>query len=62
MGYPNDAERRRLETKLADPGSYGNGTDIAALQKRLAELKRLTEGAESRWLEAEAAIERVSAS
>ncbi len=57
-----DAERRRLETKLADPGSYGNGTDIAALQKRLAELKGLTEGAESRWLEAEAAIERVSAS
>jgi ATP-binding cassette subfamily F protein 3 len=55
------AERERLEAKLADPASYADGTDIAALQKRLAELAALTEAAETRWLEAEAEIERVEA-
>ena len=35
--------------------------DIAALQKRLAELRKLTEVAEARWLETEAEIERLSA-
>lgn len=55
------AERAWLETKLGDPESYGNGTDIAALQKRLAELAALTAAAEERWLQAEAEIERVEA-
>jgi ATP-binding cassette subfamily F protein 3 len=54
-------ERARIEARLADPASYGNGTDIGALQRRLAELASLTEAAETRWLEAEAEIERVEA-
>ena len=54
-----DQERARLEARLADPASYANGTDIGALQKRLAELRAQTEEAEHRWLEAEAEIERV---
>ena len=56
-----DAERAQIEASLADPASYGDGQDIAKLQKRLAELQRLTEAAEARWLEAEAEIERLSA-
>ena len=56
-----DQERGRLESRLADPASYANGADIAALQKRLAELKAETEAAEHTWLEAEAAIEAVAA-
>jgi ATP-binding cassette subfamily F protein 3 len=55
------AERARIEAKLADPASYGNGSEIGALQKRDAELVRLIEAAETRWLEAEAEIERVAA-
>ena len=55
------AERALIETRLADPASYGDGTDIAALQRRLAELAGETEAAEGRWLEAEAEIERLSA-
>jgi ATP-binding cassette subfamily F protein 3 len=55
-----DQERAGLEARLADPASYANGTDIAALQKRLAELKAQTEEAEHRWLEAGAEIERVA--
>jgi ATP-binding cassette subfamily F protein 3 len=55
------AERARIEAKLAEPASYANGTDIAGLQRRLAELANLTEAAETRWLEAEAEIERVEA-
>jgi ATP-binding cassette subfamily F protein 3 len=56
-----DRERRAMEAKLADPASYANGTDIGALQKRLAQLKAETEAAEHGWLEAEAAIEAVAA-
>ena len=56
-----DEERAKLEARLADPASYANGTDIAAVQKRLAQLKTETEAAEHRWLEAEAAIEAVAA-
>jgi ATP-binding cassette subfamily F protein 3 len=55
------AERERLEAKLADPASYGNGADIPGIQKRLAELSALMDAAETRWLEAEAEIERVEA-
>jgi ATP-binding cassette subfamily F protein 3 len=55
------AERARTEGRLADSATYGGGTEIGALQKRLAELARLSEAAEARWLEAEAAIERVEA-
>lgn len=55
------AERGRVEAKLADPASYGNGTDIVALQRRLAEIGGACEQAETRWLEAEAEIERLSA-
>lgn len=56
-----DTERGRIEAKLADPASYGNGQDIAKLQKRLAELQRQIAAAEESWLEAEAEIERLSA-
>ena len=56
-----DSERAQIEAKLADPASYADGRDIAALQKRLAELRKLTEVAEARWLETEAEIERLSA-
>ena len=55
-----DQERANSRPRLADPASYGNGTDIGALQKRLAELKAVTEEAEHRWLEAEAEIEQVA--
>jgi ATP-binding cassette, subfamily F, member 3 len=55
------AERARTEARLADPATYGDGAEIAALQRHLAELARLSEAAEARWLDAEAAIERVEA-
>jgi ATP-binding cassette subfamily F protein 3 len=55
------AERARIEARLADPASYGNGGEIGTLQRRDAELVRLIEAAETRWLEAEAEIERVAA-
>ena len=54
------SRRAGLEARLADPASYASGTDIGALQKRLAELKAQTEEAEHRWLEAGAEIERVA--
>ena len=54
-----DQERSKLEARLADPASYGNGAEIGTLQKRLAELKTRTEEAEQRWLEAAAEIEQV---
>ncbi len=53
-----DQERGTLEARLADPTSYANGTDIGAIQKRLAELRAETEAVEQRWLDAAAAIER----
>ncbi|MGE3743381.1 MAG: ABC-F family ATP-binding cassette domain-containing protein, partial [Geminicoccaceae bacterium] len=56
-----DQERGKLEARLADPVSYADGTDIGALQKRLAQIRSDTEAAEHRWLEAEAAIEEVAA-
>jgi ATP-binding cassette subfamily F protein 3 len=55
-----DQERTKLEARLANPASYANGTDIGALQKRLADIKAQTEEAEHRWLEAGAEIERVA--
>jgi hypothetical protein len=54
-----DEERAGLEARMADPASYADGTDIAALQKRLAALRVRTEEAEHRWLEAAAEIEQV---
>ena len=51
--------RQRLEARLADPASYGNGAEIGTMQKRLAELKTRTEEAELRWLEAAAEIEQM---
>ena len=56
-----DQYRGWIEARLADPASYTDGQDIAALQRRLAELRKLTEVAEARWLETEAEIERLSA-
>ena len=50
-------ERAALERRLADPTTYGNGSEIAALQRRNAELEQLIASAEIRWLEAEAEIE-----
>jgi ATP-binding cassette subfamily F protein 3 len=55
------AERARLEGRLADPSTYDGATDLADLQRRLAELAALLEAAEARWLDAEAEIERVEA-
>jgi ATP-binding cassette subfamily F protein 3 len=56
-----DRERAALVARLADPASYADGTDVNALQQRLAAIRAETEEAEHRWLEAETAIERVAA-
>ena len=56
---PGSGARPSWRPRLADPASYGNGAEIGALQKRLAELKARTEEAEHRWLEAAAEIEQV---
>ena len=55
-------EKGRIEAKLADPATYGNGaTDAAALQREAATLAARLSTAESRWLEAEAEIETIEA-
>ncbi|MDX6750196.1 ABC-F family ATP-binding cassette domain-containing protein (plasmid) [Geminicoccaceae bacterium 1502E] len=55
------AELRRIEGQLADPATYGDGTDVAALQRRAAALGREMAEAETLWLAAEAEIEEVEA-
>ena len=56
-----DGQRRALEARLADPRTYTGESDIAGLQRRLAEVCRQIEAAETRWLAAEAGIEEVGA-
>jgi ATP-binding cassette subfamily F protein 3 len=57
-----DAERRRIVARLADPGLYAEGGEaVAGLRRREMELAALIARAETRWLEAAAAIEAVEA-
>jgi ATP-binding cassette subfamily F protein 3 len=53
------AERKMLESKLADPGIYGPGRakDLTYINQRIATIKRETDIAERDWLAAEAALE-----
>jgi ATP-binding cassette subfamily F protein 3 len=53
------AERKMLESKLAEPGIYGPGRakDVAYINQRIAAIKRETDIAERDWLAAEAALE-----
>jgi ATP-binding cassette subfamily F protein 3 len=54
------AERRRIAARLADPALYAEAGDaVPGLRRREKELEVLIAAAETRWLEAEAAIEAV---
>jgi ATP-binding cassette subfamily F protein 3 len=56
------AERRRIAARLADPGLYADAGDaVPGLRRREKELAALIAQAETRWLEAAAAIEAVEA-
>ncbi len=54
------ARREAITARLADPGIYANGTEVAALRRELADLEEEIEAAEAAWLEAEEAIERLA--
>jgi ATP-binding cassette subfamily F protein 3 len=55
------AEQRALDTRLAAPDSFGRqGETVAEALRRRADLARLIEEAEARWLAAEEAIERAA--
>ena len=62
----SESRFRNMETKLADPGSYKDGTDIARLNKDYAELKQriedLYESWESHRLQLERLLERLKQS
>jgi ATP-binding cassette subfamily F protein 3 len=53
------AERKMLESKLAEPGIYspGRAKDVAYINQRIAAIKRETDIAERDWMAAEAALE-----
>ncbi|MDE2335431.1 MAG: ABC-F family ATP-binding cassette domain-containing protein [Rhodospirillales bacterium] len=51
------AERARIEAQLADPATYARGSDVPALQLKLAALARQQAEAETSWLEAAEALE-----
>jgi ATP-binding cassette subfamily F protein 3 len=53
-------DRAAVEAELADPTVYdaANGTQVVALQKRLAEIERAIEQAEETWLAAEHELEQ----
>jgi ATP-binding cassette subfamily F protein 3 len=53
------AERKMLESKLAEPGIYspGRAKDVAYINQRIAAIKRETDAAERDWMAAEAALE-----
>ncbi len=53
------AERRAIETRLADPALYGAGdaAEITRTTMRLADIDRAIAAAETAWLEASAALE-----
>ncbi len=57
-----NAQRRAIETRLADPGTYGDGGEVAELRRQLARIESEIAAAEAAWLEAEEAIERLEAS
>jgi ATP-binding cassette subfamily F protein 3 len=56
------AERVAIEAKLADPELYASGraTEIAAVNAKLAAIRRLAAAAEAEWLAAEEALEAAS--
>jgi ATP-binding cassette subfamily F protein 3 len=53
------AERKMLESKLAEPSIYspGRGKDLTYINQRIAAIKRETDTAEREWLAAEARLE-----
>ncbi len=53
-----NAQRAKVDRALADPGTYGNGTDIATLMQQQAEIARHLAVAETEWLAAEEELER----
>jgi ATP-binding cassette subfamily F protein 3 len=57
-----NAERARLEARLADPALYepGRAADVTAANTRLAGIARELAAAETAWLEAEEALEQAS--
>ena len=56
------AERAKIETKLADPALYAPGrvAEVTAANARLAAMRRESETAELKWLEAEEALQAAS--
>jgi ATP-binding cassette subfamily F protein 3 len=55
------AERVKLEARLADPEVYNGPTrDLMALQVKLGEVKKRIAAAEETWLESQAAVEAAS--
>ncbi len=56
------AERAKIETKLADPALYAPGrvAEVTAANARLAAIRRESETAELKWLEAEEALQAAS--
>ena len=55
------AEQQALDTKLSAPGAFGgHGPALTDALKRRAELARLITEAETKWLEAESEIERMT--
>jgi ATP-binding cassette, subfamily F, member 3 len=56
------AQKAGLETRLADPATYGkDGAELERMIRRAAELDAALAEAEARWLEAEEALERAEA-
>jgi ATP-binding cassette subfamily F protein 3 len=55
------AEKAKLEAKLADPDVYNGPTrDLMALQLKFGEVKKMIAAAEETWLETQAAIEQTA--
>ena len=56
-------EKAELDARLADPGLYtgAQAGEVAALNKRQAELAARIEEAELRWLELHEALEAIAA-
>jgi ATP-binding cassette subfamily F protein 3 len=56
-----EAEKRSLETRLADTAFYasGNVADVHATTRRATEVARLLAAAEERWLEVQSGLEAI---
>ena len=54
-----NAERAKIEAKLADPALYAPGrvAEVTAANARLVAIRREAEAAEALWLDAEEALE-----